>query len=138
MTVVTCRWLERNQFIQVGLTQTFNFFSDAFNLEVVTPSFLKFRILTPLAIEMRSGARIECTLSLFGVPIRWRTGIIEWTPERRFVDEQEMGPFAFWRHTHEFQSRYTATKIRDVVEYAEPFGVLGRLEHARANIRFSA
>ena len=121
--------LERSQSIQVGLTQTFNFFSDAANLEALTPPFLKFRILTRFPIEMRSGTRIEYTLSLFGIPIRWRTRITEWMPGQRFVDEQEIGPFAFWRHTHEFWFHDKATTIRDVVEYSEPFGMLGQLAH---------
>ena len=46
------------------------------------------------------------------------------------MDEQESGPYAFWRHVHEFEARGDSTMMRDTVEYAEPLGPLGRLGHA--------
>jgi ligand-binding SRPBCC domain-containing protein len=111
------------------LPQVFAFFSDASNLEALTPPFLHFRILTPLPIEMRAGARLNYQLSLFGVPIRWCTRITDWQPGRRFVDEQETGPYALWRHTHEFEARGASTLIRDVIDYSEPLGPLGTVAH---------
>jgi ligand-binding SRPBCC domain-containing protein len=78
---------------------------------------------------MREGARIEYALSLFGVPLRWRSRITAWEPGVRFVDEQESGPYAFWRHTHAFEAAGAATLVRDLVEYDEPLGPLGRVAH---------
>jgi ligand-binding SRPBCC domain-containing protein len=112
------------------LDEVFAFFADAANLEAITPGFLRFRILTPAPVEMRPGARIEYALSLFGVPLRWGTLITVWEPGVRFVDEQESGPYALWRHTHTFEADGDGTFVRDVVEYAEPFGPLGRVAHA--------
>jgi hypothetical protein len=110
--------------------EVFAFFADASNLESITPAFLRFRILTPLPIEMRPGAQIEYALTLFGVPLRWRTRITEWQPGSRFVDEQEAGPYALWRHAHEFEDDGEgSTIVRDVVEYAVPFGTIGRAAH---------
>ncbi len=122
--------LERTQQIQRPLEAVFAFFADAANLEAITPRFLRFRILTPTPVELRPGARIDYALSLFGLPLRWRTRISEWEPGTRFVDEQEAGPYAVWRHTHEFEARGEATLVRDVVEYALPLGPLGSLVHA--------
>lgn len=107
----------------------FAFFGDAGNLEAITPAFLRFRILTPLPFEMRVGARIDYALSLFGIPVRWTTRITEWDPGVRFVDEQESGPYALWRHTHLFEDRGGSTLVRDVVDYREPLGPLGRIAH---------
>lgn len=121
--------LERTEQIQRPLDAVFSFFADATNLEAITPRFLRFRILTPTPVEMRRGARIDYAMSLFGVPVRWRTRITEWDPGVRFVDEQEAGPYAVWRHTHEFVPRGDATLVRDVVEYALPLGPLGTLAH---------
>jgi len=109
--------------------RVFDFFGDARNLEAITPPFLRFRILTPLPIEMRAGTRIDYALSLFGVPVRWTTRITAWEPGVRFVDEQESGPYALWRHTHLFEARGERTLVRDVVHYREPLGPLGRLAH---------
>ncbi len=121
--------LERTQQIERPLDAVFSFFADATNLEAITPRFLRFRILSPTPVEMRAGARIDYAMSLFGMPVRWRTRITEWEPGVRFVDEQEAGPYAVWRHTHEFEPRGEATRVRDVVEYAVPLGPLGTLAH---------
>lgn len=124
------RRLERTQTIAADSDRVFAFFSDASNLEAITPPFLRFRILTPLPVEMRRGVRLDYSLSLFGVPFKWRTCITEWEPGVRFVDEQESGPYALWRHTHDFERDGRATLMRDLVEYALPLGPLGELAHA--------
>ncbi|GAO04363.1 SRPBCC family protein [Anaeromyxobacter sp. PSR-1] len=121
--------LERSQELQRPLDEVFAFYADAANLEAITPPFLRFRVLTPAPIAMRPGARIDYALSLFGIPMRWRTRIAVWEPGVRFVDEQERGPYALWRHTHAFEARGDATVVRDLVEYALPLGPLGTLAH---------
>jgi ligand-binding SRPBCC domain-containing protein len=121
--------LERTQRIPRPRDEVFSFFADAANLEAITPPFLRFHLLTPPPIEMRPGARIDYALSLFAIPFTWRTRIAVWEPGVRFVDEQEAGPYALWRHTHTFEDNGGATTMRDVVEYALPFGPLGRLAH---------
>jgi ligand-binding SRPBCC domain-containing protein len=122
--------LERTQLIERTIDDVFAFHCDAQNLEAITPPFLGFHILTPMPVKMEVGARIDYALSLFGVPIRWTTRITAWEPGVRFVDEQESGPYAFWRHTHEFEPHGSGTLVHDVVEYELPLGALGRAAHA--------
>jgi ligand-binding SRPBCC domain-containing protein len=122
--------LERRQLVERPLDEVFDFFADAANLEALTPAFLRFGIRTPLPIAVRAGTHIEYALRLFGLPLRWRTLISVWEPGRRFVDEQLSGPYALWRHTHTFEAVEGGTLVRDVVDYALPFGPLGRLAHA--------
>jgi hypothetical protein len=62
--------------------------------------------------------------------VRWRTRITDWQPGRRFVDEQESGPYALWRHAHEFEARGSSTLMRDVVDYSLPLGPAGAVAHA--------
>lgn len=121
--------LEREQLLPGTPAEVFPFFADARNLEALTPPFLGFRILTPLPIEMREGALIDYALSLFGIPVRWKTRISVWEPDVQFVDEQLSGPYALWRHTHSFERRGNGTLMRDLVEYREPFGPLGAVAH---------
>lgn len=121
--------LERSQRIPRRRDDVFAFFADAANLEAITPPFLSFRILSPLPIEMRRGARIDYELSLGGVPRKWRTRIAEWEPGVLFVDEQESGPYRLWRHTHRFEDQGDFTLMQDLVEYAEPLGPLGWVAH---------
>jgi ligand-binding SRPBCC domain-containing protein len=122
--------LERSQRIERPLPEVFAFFSDASNLEAITPPFLSFQIVTPTPIEMQEGTRIEYRLSLWGVPLRWRTLISVWRPNERFVDEQTQGPYAYWHHLHEFRAEGAGTRMRDELSYALPFGPLGSIAHA--------
>ncbi len=125
------RLLERTQIIPRSRSEVFAFFSDAFNLERITPPFLRFRILTPPPIKMAAGTVIEYRLRLFGTPIFWRTLIESWRPEESFVDSQTKGPYSLWRHTHLFEEISPGqTLMRDTVEYALPFGLAGRLAHS--------
>jgi ligand-binding SRPBCC domain-containing protein len=121
--------LERVQLLERPIDEVFAFYADATNLEALTPPFLRFRVVTPTPIAMRAGTRIDYTLSLYGVPIRWRTLITHCKPGVGFVDEQEAGPYAHWRHEHEFEARGRATLMRDTVDYREPLGVVGQLAH---------
>lgn len=115
--------------VPVPRERLFPFFADARNLERLTPPALHFEILTAGPIDMRAGAIIEYRLRLSGVPFRWRTVIELWEPPFRFVDLQEKGPYALWRHTHTFEETAGGTLMRDRVEYRLPFGPLGALAH---------
>ncbi len=118
--------LEREQTIPRSIDETFEFFGDAFNLELITPPFLKFRILTPAPIAMAAGTIIEYQLSLYGIPFKWRTLIESWEPGVRFVDTQISGPYALWHHTHTFEKIGSEeTLMKDIVRYKLPMGPLG-------------
>ena len=121
--------ISRTQLVAKPLGEVFAFFSDPANLEELTPPFLRFRILTPLPISLGTGSQLDYELSLFGVPVRWRTRITDFQSGKRFVDEQESGPYALWRHTHEFEAHGASTLVRDVVDYRVPLGPLGSLAH---------
>jgi ligand-binding SRPBCC domain-containing protein len=124
--------LSREQWLAVPIDRVFAFFSDAANLEVLTPPWLKFRVVTPTPVEIRLGARIEYRIDWRVVPIRWLTEIVEWSPPHRFVDVEVCGPYKLWHHTHTFSPIDGGTLVGDEVRYALPLGVLGRLAHKLA------
>ena len=120
----------QEHWIQRPLDEVFSFFSDARNLEQITPPWVGFHILFMSTDSIQEGTEIGYRLRLHGVPIHWRTEILEWNPPGRFVDVQRSGPYKLWRHTHEFEAVNGGTRMIDTVEYALPFGLLGRIAHA--------
>jgi ligand-binding SRPBCC domain-containing protein len=66
--------------------------------------------------------------SVLGLPLRWVAVHTEYDPPRLFADRQESGPFEHWHHRHHIQDDGSGGAIlRDEVEYALPFGWLGRV-----------
>ena len=112
------------------MEEVFAFFSDANNLEAITPKQLHFHILTPGPVRLETGARIDYQLKLYGVPVKWATLIESWEPPREFVDVQLRGPYRVWRHTHRFAAEGRGTRIFDDVDYELPWGPLGRAVEA--------
>ena len=113
--------------LPLSLEQVFGFFSDASNLEGITPPELCFQIVTPAPISMEQGTRIDYRLRLFGAPMTWRTRISHWDPPRAFVDEQLEGPYSAWVHLHRFEARGRHTAIHDEVRFRLPLYPLGEI-----------
>lgn len=113
-------------FLAHPIEVVFPFFSEARNLEALTPSLLRFEILSPGPLDMKNGLLIDYRLRVRGIPFRWRSRISAWDPPRRFVDEQVRGPYWYWIHEHTFEPQNGGTMVRDTVRYA-PIG--GRLIH---------
>jgi uncharacterized protein (TIGR01777 family) len=101
------------------------YFCDEGNLEELTPGFLHFKVLGKSTPEIGDGTLIDYRLKLNGIPMGWQSRIEDWEPARRFVDTQRKGPYAHWRHTHEFIPLANGTLMRDVVHYRLPLGWLG-------------
>ena len=109
--------------------EVFAFFSDAANLQRITPPELRFCILTSGPIPMREGTIIDYRLQLLGVPIHWKSRILRWHPPTGFVDEQVRGPYRLWEHTHRFYDDGNKTIIEDVVRYGLPLWPFGEIAH---------
>ena len=104
--------------------QVFEFFSRAENLELLTPTWLHFNILTPPPIEMGLGTRICYRIRIRGIPVRWVSEITEWSPPHVFEDTQVRGPYRKWVHRHVFEETPEGTLVRDEVSYRVPGGAL--------------
>lgn len=123
---MTDRVLERSQVVPVGVDEAFAFFADPWNLEAITPPWLRFQIVEAPA-ALKRGSSLAYHLRLFGVPIRWRTEIADWRPPSGFTDVQLAGPYRRWEHTHLLRPAAGGTEIRDRVLYRLPYEPLAGL-----------
>jgi ligand-binding SRPBCC domain-containing protein len=122
--------LNRKLTIPSPRTEVFEFFSNAANLELITPPDLNFHILTPQPIEIDKGTLIDYQLGLYGIPVRWRSEITIWDPPNEFVDTQLSGPYSQWIHRHTFKEiSENETLMEDEVRYRLPLEPLGDIGH---------
>jgi ligand-binding SRPBCC domain-containing protein len=110
--------LESSHFLPHPRDQVFEFFSDASNLQSLTPAWLHFSVVTPPPIHIAAGTLIDYRLRVHGVPLRWQSRISVWEPPLRFVDEQTRGPYRRWHHEHIFEAAEGGTLCHDIVDYA--------------------
>lgn len=122
--------LTRSLKLDLPRPEVFDFFADAGNLERITPPEINFNIVTPLPINVEQGTLIDYTLTLRGIPLKWRTEISVWDPPCRFVDQQLRGPYTQWIHSHIFtETDDGGTLIEDEVRYRLPLEPLGDIAH---------
>lgn len=78
---------------------------------------------------MDAGTVIHYKLKVRGVPIRWKTTILDWDPPRKFVDNQDSGPYTLWHHTHTFEPTEdgNGTICTDTVRYKPKGWILAPL-----------
>jgi hypothetical protein len=120
--------LDSEEWVAPPIERVFEFFSHAGNLQQLTPPWLDFQI-TKLPEIMKVGALIEYALRVHALPMHWASKITEWNPPYRFVDVQLKGPFALWKHEHQFTSERGGTIIGDKVAYSLPLGFAGAAIH---------
>ncbi|MEZ4845973.1 MAG: SRPBCC family protein [Bdellovibrionota bacterium] len=117
--------LQRESIIKAPLEKVFDFFSNAKNLEIITPPFLNFTILEQSTPKVQKGTIFTYRLKVHGIPIRWKSLIEEWVPNSHFVDTQIFGPYKKWHHLHTFKSVPEGTWMQDTVNYRVHMGILG-------------
>ncbi len=93
-------------------------------LSLLTPPAQGIRVLSHTG-GIAAGARLVISVKLLG-PIRvtWRALHTLCTAPTLFVDEQESGPFAYWRHEHRFSSVDGGTQLTDFIVFRVPGGPL--------------
>jgi ligand-binding SRPBCC domain-containing protein len=119
------------QVLRTDIETAWTFFSTPKNLALITPPELDFRILTAIdEYTITEGMIIDYIVRpLLGIPVRWKTEICDVEKPFRFQDRQLKGPYRLWIHTHTFAEAKDGVVMKDEVQYALPFGWIGRLTH---------
>jgi uncharacterized protein len=112
--------------INAALADVFQFFSRPQNLGVMTPADMRFQITSAMPPEVSAGSCFDYKLRVGPLPLRWRTLIEVWQPQRLMIDSQEKGPYRCWWHEHHFEAQGSSTLMEDRVYFAPPLGILGR------------
>jgi uncharacterized protein (TIGR01777 family) len=119
--------LQKKCWLPFPIQEVFKFFSEASNLERITPPWLGFHILSQSTKDIKHGTTIDYRLKIHGIPILWRSEISSWNPPNEFTDIQLKGPYRIWKHTHRFSELGNGTLMEDRVLYQIPMGYLGKL-----------
>lgn len=112
------------QWLPIPVDEVFPFFSNEKNLEALTPGWLHFNVVGKSSEKIQEGTLIDYQLKIRGIPVRWRSRIDRWEPNKAFVDVQVKGPYSYWHHTHEFEALGNGTLIKDIIRYSVPGGPL--------------
>jgi len=123
--------LIREQRLPISIEAAWDFFSSPNNLCKITPEWLCFEVRSGGSETMHAGQIITYWIKpLLDIKMSWVTEITHVREPFFFVDEQRLGPYRFWHHQHHFTASGDETIVRDKVNYALPFGVLGDAVHA--------
>jgi len=121
--------------VAADIERCWRFFGSAENLPLITPPWLNFRIAMPTPLPpIEQDAILDYTIRWMGVPVKWRTRIVDWSPPRQFIDLQIRGPYALWHHQHRFEviagGGGGGVRCFDRVIYQLPVPLVRRVVHA--------
>lgn len=119
--------LLEKQWVPADINDVWEFYTDAKNLERITPDWLNFHLEAMNTEDIKEGTVISYSLKFRGIPLKWHTKICEWFPKHHFVDRQIKGPYALWHHRHTFEPLGNGTLLTDLVYYRLPLAPLGNL-----------
>ena len=123
--------LRQSQTLPVSRKVLWEFVSVPQNLNQITPPKMAFKIIGDPPESAYEGLLLEYKVR---IPVlgwtTWLTEIKYVTEGYSFMDEQRIGPYKLWLHTHTLEDVDGGTKMTDEIRYALPFGLLGEFAHA--------
>jgi ligand-binding SRPBCC domain-containing protein len=125
--------LKTEQAIPITLDEAWEFFSSPLNLAKITPADMSFVVTSDQTTSTKVYAGMIITYKiapLLGIKMDWMTEITHVVERQYFVDEQRFGPYALWHHQHHFKEIAGGVLMNDILHYAIPYGVIGRLSNS--------
>jgi len=123
--------LYREQQLRSDMETVWRFFSSPINLSKITPANMRFTVLSKCDSEtIFEGMIIDYRVApVLGILLRWQTKITQVDQPGSFTDFQQMGPYKYWKHFHEFTPNQNGVLMKDRVDYELPFGIFGKIAH---------
>lgn len=121
--------IKRIQTLHTTIDKAWEFFSSPKNLGVITPGHMNFKILFGSGEDrIYAGQMVHYSICVLpALPVHWLTEITQVREPHYFVDEQRQGPYKLWQHQHHIKEVNNGIEMTDVVNYAIPLGIVGRL-----------
>jgi ligand-binding SRPBCC domain-containing protein len=122
--------LTQTQTLPVAREKLWAFISVPQNLNEITPPKMAFKIVGELPNSAYAGLLLEYKVK---IPVlgwtSWLTEIKYVKAGFSFMDEQRVGPYKLWLHTHTLEEVEEGTKMTDEIRYQMPFGIFGTIAH---------
>lgn len=129
---------QRSVLLDATPAEVYSFHEDPRNITKISPPSLKVERVE-CSVPAKAGEEFRLRVSQFGLPLEWIGIWEEALPDTRLVDGARKSPFRHWRHQHLFRAEGSGTVMTDRVEYALPFGFLGRfLDKTMMKLVFTA
>lgn len=126
----TVHKLIQKQILPVEQSVLWDFVSVPQNLNEITPPDMAFEIVGDLPTKATAGLLLEYRVKIpFLGWTPWLTEIKYVEDGVSFMDEQRVGPYKLWIHTHRLEKVEGGTKMTDEIRYQIPFGVFGSIAH---------
>ena len=120
--------LKQSQTLPVDRKVLWEFISVPQNLNKITPPDMAFEIIGEPPEKAYAGLLLEYRVK---VPLlgwsTWLTEIKYVEDGVSFMDEQRVGPYKLWLHTHKLEDVDGGTRMTDDIRYLVPFGPIGLL-----------
>jgi ligand-binding SRPBCC domain-containing protein len=121
----TATFIRRSR-MEASAADVYAWHASADALEKLTPTGEAVKIVEKTG-GIERGARVVLEVGRWPYRQRWIAVHGDFEVGRFFTDQQVSGPFAYWKHRHSFEPQADGGSIlEDHVEYALPFGFLGR------------
>jgi ribosome-associated toxin RatA of RatAB toxin-antitoxin module len=118
--------VKRSQMLPLTPGDTFDFCTNPRNLPLLTPSPMKFRLVSQKPAKMGVGTELHYQFQFFRIPFHWRLIIEAYDPPDTMVIAQQEGPFTYWKHFQTFKVMDAkATEVRERFEFALPYKRIG-------------
>ena len=120
----------QSQTLPVDREKLWKFVSVPQNLNQITPSDMAFKMIGTPPDQISPGLFLEYKVK---IPLMgwtpWLTEIKYVEEGFSFVDEQRVGPYKLWLHTHRLEDVEGGTRMTDEIRYQIPFGFFGKFAH---------
>ncbi len=119
--------IESKVSIAAPIEAVYGFHLETKNLPLISPPSMKAELIKESGEAL--GKEIELKITQFGAfSSIWVVRIEEYEPPFKLTDLALQSPFPYFKHTRHFSQPCAAvTELRDVIEYALPFGAVGEL-----------